>query len=119
MNFRNPLDAFDFDDNLVGDDEVGTMLRDQLTFVLDRHTHLSFERDALRLELDTQGGFANCFWQPRTELTMNLNGATDDLLCELRVSIKHDQLPPRLRASAFRDARAVRECRCKQRVLPL
>ncbi len=33
---------------------------------------------------------------------MNLYRAADDPLSELSVSIKHDQLPPRLRASAFR-----------------
>jgi hypothetical protein len=49
VNLCNPLDAFDFDDDLVGDDEIGPMLRDQLTFVVNRDTDLSFEWNASRL----------------------------------------------------------------------
>ena len=97
-----PLDTFDFDDDLVGDDEIGAMLRDQLTFVVDRDTNLSLERETSRLVLDTQGCFADRFGQPWPEHTMNLDRAPDDFFREFSISIKHDRLPPRLRASAFR-----------------
>jgi hypothetical protein len=85
VNWRNPLNAFHFDNDLIGDDEIWPMLRDQL-----------------RLQLDTQCCFANGFRQPWAEYAMYLYGATNDSFREFSISIKHDitSASPRLRVSS-------------------
>jgi hypothetical protein len=45
--------------------------------------------------------------QPRPKLAMNLYPAANDPFGDLSVPIKHDEFPPRLRASAVEEASEV------------
>ena len=82
MEADEPVDALDFYDDLVLDDQVGTVLADDHTFVKNRNGDLPHERETDFLEIDTKGSFVGRFEQTRTEAAMHLDGATDDAMSE-------------------------------------
>src|ERR1700741_4714320 len=76
LRFENriePFDALDFNHDCFPDEQIQAMFSDSLAFVDHRYSYLSTELHA----------FVSDLQQTSSQVTMHLNGTTDDRLCNL------------------------------------
>jgi hypothetical protein len=74
-----PFHALDFDDDFIANDQIGPVLRDQFTFVKYRNADLAAEGQTNGPKFDTQRRFVNRFEEARSEVSMYLDGTSNDL----------------------------------------
>ena len=78
-----PLDAFNFHNHSISDNQIESILSNRLTFIDNRKDRLSNKVHARILEFNTKRCFICSFKEPRAKLTMHLNGATNNSLSYL------------------------------------
>ena len=59
MNRVESLDTFDFDNNSITNDQVRSMLRDQLAFVVQGNAELPLDLNPRECQLNTQRALVN------------------------------------------------------------
>jgi hypothetical protein len=91
MNPNEALNALDFDDNIVLDPEVGSMLATLLPFVENWDAHLPDEAEAGGPQLDAERLFVVGLGESWSEVPMYLDTATNDLVRQ-RIFFGHRRL---------------------------
>lgn len=83
MNFFEFLDGFEFDYDLVLNEEVNSVsVFNDKFFELNREQDLSFDCKASKCELMKKAGFVGLLKKAWPEFTMNLNSRSNNLLTQ-------------------------------------
>src|SRR5688572_8880817 len=89
MNSNQPFHALDFADDPTFYDEIWPIFTYHASFVKDRDSDLSCERQAFVVQLETQGFFIRRFHQAWPKCLVNGDGASNDAF---RESVMHVHL---------------------------
>jgi hypothetical protein len=82
------LDALDFDDDAILDNEVWSIFPNHMSLVQYWNCNLPLVMKASRCELETNRLFIRRLHQSRAELSMDLDAAADDLVSQ-RIVLVH------------------------------
>jgi hypothetical protein len=74
--------AFQFEDDLLLDDKIGSALADRAVLVDDGYEGLANEVEPLVSQLDAHGGVVTRLEESSSEPTMHRDPATNDSVCE-------------------------------------
>jgi hypothetical protein len=84
MDRQKPFHGFDFDNELVLNDDVHPVSAFELNPLVEHgQRYLTAISDAGLFELETQAFFINRFEQPRADLSMHIHCRPDDALTQL------------------------------------
>jgi hypothetical protein len=82
------LDALDFDDDAILDNEVWSIFPNHMSLVQNWNRNLPLVMKASRCELETKRPFIRRLHQSRAELSMDLDAAADDCVSQ-RIVLVH------------------------------
>src|SRR5688572_21249159 len=100
MDRRKPLDALDFDHHFIFDDEIDSMIGDELAAIEERDAHLLFESNPTGRELDAECSFVRRLEQARAKTAMNFQRTAKNTFGRFDIAVHHNA--PRPRVSAVR-----------------
>src|SRR5262245_10753527 len=99
MDWRQPIDALDFDNHLVVHDQIGTMLGEQFSLGVEGDSELSLERQPPRFEFHTQCRLIHGLEKTWSQVCVDLDRAANYSIGSGCVSVHMGSALPRLRGS--------------------
>ena len=78
MNWGKAVYGFEFEDQLLLDEQIDSDVSDAMAFVVDVQGELSLEGDRAFGEFDAQGRLIHGFEQPRAQSSVDVDGGSDD-----------------------------------------
>src|SRR5262245_50042108 len=83
MDFEEPIDGLELDDELVADEKVDLRLPDLAALVEHRESYLRSKGNPAQCKLDRECTLIRGLQEARAENSMNLQCGADDGVCEI------------------------------------